>query len=44
MIEAEYLRGGLADKAAAKKYYPESSAGMEIFLSGTCMALSAEEV
>jgi hypothetical protein len=33
LIEAEYLRAGLADKAATKKYYPERSGGVEIFLA-----------
>jgi len=37
------LARGLADKADAKKYDPERSGGVEIFLSGTCLALAAEE-
>ncbi|QEC78586.1 hypothetical protein [Mucilaginibacter ginsenosidivorax] len=44
LIEAEYLRGGRAEQGCRKKYDPERSAGVEIFYSGTCLALAAEEV
>jgi len=33
LIEAEYLRAGLAGKAAAKKYDLEHSGSVEIFLA-----------
>jgi len=33
LIEAEHLRGGLAGKADAKKYYLERSGSVEIFLA-----------
>jgi hypothetical protein len=44
LIEAENLRVGLGGKADAKKYYPERSEGVEIFLAALRMALTAEEV
>jgi hypothetical protein len=44
LIEAEYLRGGLAEQGCRKKYYPKRSGGVEIFYSGTRLALAAEEV
>jgi len=43
LIEAEYLRVGRAGQGCRKKYYPERSAGVEIFLSGIYLALTAEE-
>jgi hypothetical protein len=49
LIEAKYLRVGLADKADEKKYAPDPSPKAtnekkeEDFFYGTCVALSAEE-
>jgi len=43
LIEAKNLRGGRAGQGCRKKYYPERSGGVEIFFSGTRMALTAEE-
>jgi len=36
-------RGASGTRLTQKKYYPERSGGVEIFLSGTRLALAAEE-
>jgi len=38
------LARGASGQGCRKKYYPQRSGGVEIFYSGTCMALAAEEV